>query len=336
MATSTQSQTPAATHTTGSRVPDFFIVGAPKSGTTALFHMLRSHPQIYMPKLKEPNFLASDMGPPEQFADAPRERKFPHTLEEYLALFDDATPAQRAGEASACYLLSRTAAARIAELQPQARIIAILREPASFLRSMHMMLLRLGLESESDLGKAIELESARSKGKRIPSYCYRPQLLQYSQHVRYVDQLRRHHAHFPREQVLALIYDDFRSDNDATVRSVLRFLDVDDAAPIDATNWNETTTTVRSPQARQLVRSLRAPSSPLARAARATIMALTPSDVGRRAKQKFNKRFVKVQAPPPDERTMRELRQRFKPEVVALSEHLDRDLVSLWCEDRVA
>src|SRR5438067_10190697 len=117
------------------RVPDFFIVGHHKSGTTALYEMLRSHPQIYMPTLKEPRYFASDLR--AQFEPV-KTGRIPATLEDYLALFDDAKPDQVMGEASPSYLRSRAAARAIAEVQPAARIIAILREPASFLRSLHL------------------------------------------------------------------------------------------------------------------------------------------------------------------------------------------------------
>ncbi len=82
--------------------------------------------------------------------------------------------------------------------------------------------------------------SARRRGEHIPPCSPRPQGLLYSEHVRYVEQLRRYHAVFAREQVLVLIYDDFRADNEATVRRVLRFLDVDDTAPIEAVEANPT------------------------------------------------------------------------------------------------
>src|SRR6266487_3409418 len=88
----------------GGRIPDFFIVGHAKSGTTALYEMLRRHPQIYMPDFKEPWFFATDMRP--RFMPA-RAGALPQTLEEYMSLFAGARPDQRAGEASASYLWSR-------------------------------------------------------------------------------------------------------------------------------------------------------------------------------------------------------------------------------------
>src|ERR1700692_1312428 len=101
----------------GTRVPDFFIVGQAKSGTTALYEMLRGHPQIYMPDVKEPWFFASALQ-----ADPSRARW--GAFDDYVSLFDAARPEQRVGEASVFYLWSRTAAGRIAEVQPAAQIIA--------------------------------------------------------------------------------------------------------------------------------------------------------------------------------------------------------------------
>jgi Sulfotransferase family len=316
------------------RVPDFFIVGTPKTGTTALHAMLRRHPQIYMPKLKEPRFLAGDMTPHSRHADGPHELAYPKTLAEYLALFDKAKPQQRAGEATPIYLWSRLAADSIADLQPDARIIAILREPASFLRSLHLAFLNGGNEGERDLRTAIELQAARRQGQHIPRNSHRPQLLQYSEHVRYVEQLKRYHARFPAEQVLVLIYDDFRADNEATVRSVLRFLEVDEQSPIDYGKTNVTSHSPRSPQAKHAMLSLSRGQRPLARTAKATLKTITTVGM-REAAGRMLDRQMRAEAPPPDESFMLELRRRFKPQVLGLSEYLDRDLVRLWGYDEV-
>lgn len=322
----------SAPRAAGVRVPDFFIVGHHKSGTSALYEMLSQHPQIFMSTPKEPRFMASDMH--ERFVQ-PRERPHPQTLDEYLTLFADARPDQRAGEASATYLWSHTAAARIAELQPAARIIAILREPASFLHSLHLTYLRAHVESEKDFAKAMSLEAARRQGKHIPRRSHLPQLLRYSDHVRYVDQLRRYHAHFPREQMLVLIYDDFRADNEATVRAVLRFLDVDDGAPIEIFDTNVTKRTVRSHQADDIVYAVSLGRGRLARLTKTALKAVTTRRLRHGAIGAARRRVIMADAPPPDERFMLELRRRFKPEVTALSEYLDRDLVALWGYDRL-
>jgi hypothetical protein len=314
------------------RVPDFFIVGQPKSGTTALYEMLRHHPQIYMPELKEPWYFASDMLPRFQ---PPRSAPPLETLEEYRALFADAGPEQRIGEASSSYLLSRTAAARIAEVRPDARLIAILREPASFLRSLHLQLLRTHVESQKTLRKAIGLEAARREGKRVPRRSHRPQLLLYSDHVRYVEQLRRYEEVFAPEQLLVLIYDDFRSDNEGTVRTVRRFLGVDADAPLDVLDANPTTARMRSQQMDELLNVVSVGRGPVSRALKAGLKAVMPSGLRSRAMDATQRHLVMGTPDPPDEELMLQLRRRFKGEVEALSEHLDRDLVALWGYDRL-
>ncbi len=299
------------------RVPDFFIVGHHKSGTTALYEMLRRHPQIFMPSVKEPRFMASDL---RALVPPPPASTLPRTLDEYLSLFDAAAPEQRAGEASPSYLRSETAAREIAALQPAARIIAILREPASFVRSLHLQLVQEHVELEKDLGRALAGEVIERQGQRVRRY---------GDHVHYVEQLRRYEQAFAPEQMLILIYDDFRADNEATVRRVLRFLDVDDRAPIEALEANPTVG-VRSVRLDGAVRGVSMGRGPLSRAAKAAAR-LAPSGM----RQAVRRRLLHGGPPPADERVMRELRRRFKVEVLALSEYLDRDLVTLWGYDDI-
>ncbi len=312
----------AAARASQGRVPDFFIVGHHKSGTTALYEMLRRHPQIYMPDVKEPRFFAQDL----RFQFEPnRTDSSPQSFEEYLSLFDDARADQRVGEASPSYLKSRTAAGAIAGVQPAARIIAILREPASFVRSMQMQLLQEHVETERDLRKAMAGEEITRGGRQVRRY---------SDHVRYVEQLRRYHDVFPAEQVLVLIYDDFRSDNEAAVRRVLAHLDVDDTAPIEVLDANPTVS-VRSVRVDKLVSRLQGGGGPASGAVNRAVKAVMPDGLRRNVVRTIRHRVVYAKPQPPDERVMMELRSRFKGEVVALSEYLDRDLVSLWGYDRV-
>jgi Sulfotransferase domain len=313
------------------RVPDFFIVGHPKSGTTALYETLRRHPQIYMPELKEPSFLAPDQ--PRRFQRAGT-GALPSTLEQYLALFLPARPEQRVGEASSAYLVSHLAPSRIAEVQPAARMIAILREPASLLRSLHLQFIQDHVETERDLRKAIALEGARREGRQIPPRSPRPDALQYSERVCFVEQLRRYRAVFAPEQLLVLVYDDFRRENEATVREVLRFLDVDDRVPVDVREVNRTVH-MRSQQLDEVVHAVSVGRGPLSRAVKTSIKKLAPRRVRRRALEVVRRRAVLAAPAPVDEGLMLELRRRYKPEVVAVSEYLGRDLVSLWGYDEL-
>jgi hypothetical protein len=312
--------------------PDFFIVGHPKCGTTALHQMLRTHPEIHMP-LKEPRYFALELrsrfrrfGP----------RKLPVTREDYLALFAGARADQRVGEASPQYLRSETAARLIADFQPDARIIAILREPASFLHSFHLQAVHNHVETTTDFAKAIGLEDARRAGRRIPPFSQAPRALLYSDHVRYVDQLRRYHDAFGAEQVLVLIYDDFRSDNAGTVKQVLRFLDVEDTLAIEPIR-TEPLAAVRSPLLYQLSTATSVVRRKATRARKASEgTRARPRRRSRAASGKALWRRAVYKAPsPPPEDFMRELRRRFKPEVVALSDYLGRDLVAEWGYDRI-
>jgi hypothetical protein len=296
--------------------------------------MLKGHPQIYAPPNKEPYFLADELRPP-----AATPRSFGHTptsIEEYLSLFAPALAEQRTGEASAPYLWSRTAARRIAEMQPDARIIAILREPASFLYSLHLQLVQIYIEPETDFAKAIALEQARRAGRNLPeSLLWGPRGTLYSEYVRYVEQLRRYHDRFPAEQVLVLVYDDYRNDNEAIVRKVQRFLGVDDTQPINVKESNPTVR-VRSQRMHSIVHALAAGEGPLPRAVQGAARRLAPSRLDRKSAVAIRNRLLFSSPRAPDERLMAELRHRYAPEVEALSEYLGRDLVTLWGYDNLS
>jgi hypothetical protein len=328
----TRTEGGTATSTQRPRAPDFFIVGHQKCGTTALYMMLQDHPQIFMPVEKEPRFFVEELRPKPPSG---KKSKRPATLDDYLALFGDASAAQLAGEASPQYLRYEEVPAAIAEVAPDARIIAILREPASFLRSFHGQMLHNRVETVKDFKKAMALEDARRRGEQLPRGCRRQAWLLYSDHVRYVQQLRRFHAVFPAEQVLVLIYEDYRRDNEAVVREVLRFLDVDDSFPIAQVDTRPLKD-VRVQRLHHLTTSMQearrnpAAVSPAVR----TLDALIPTSL-REALGSGWRRLIYRPRVAPSEAFMLELRRRFKPEVEAVSEYLGRDLVALWGYDRI-
>jgi hypothetical protein len=194
---------------------------------------------------------------------------------------------------------------------------------------------RSRIETETDFREAITLENARRCGEHLPRSPYQPQVLYYSEHVRYVDQLRRYEAQFPREQILVLIYEDYLSNNIQTVRRALRFLDVDDTVPIEVGKVNKTVS-VRSPRMNQLLHAASVGRGPISQAVKSVVKPITSRKLRHNALGVINRRVVYGEAPPPDNGLMLELRRRFRPEVVALSEYLDRDLVALWGYDSIS
>ncbi len=318
------------------RYPDFFIVGHAKCGTTALYEMLKLHPDIYMPSVKEPQYFARHWAQPGEAAP-PRFMQTglrPESAADYLALFAAAPAEKLVGEGSTFYLFSPDAPGRIAAAQPGARIVAILREPAAFLHSLHLQMIQNQVESERDLRAALALEGARRQGREIPKNAHWPQALIYTDRVRYVEQLRRYHAVFAPEQVKVLIYDDFRRDNAGTVREVLRFLGVDDTHSLSPLSANPTVR-VRSLRLAAAWRALSAGQGPLPRAGRNTARLLSTPALRRAVVYPLRRKVVYAEPRPPDPELMAELRARFKHEVSAAGEYLGRDLISLWGYDDV-
>src|SRR5687767_14301335 len=132
-------------------LPNFFIIGAPKCGTTSLYEYVRQHPDVYMSPLKEPVYWAFD---PDGPRDPDRLRKFRVTTrEEYERLFEGATGQRILGEASPVYLASERAARAIRENIPHAKMVVLFRDPAEATFSAFLGRIRDGRESRRDLGR---------------------------------------------------------------------------------------------------------------------------------------------------------------------------------------
>ena len=137
--------------------PNFFIVGAPKCGTSALYEYLGAHPEIFMSPYKEPHFFGSDL-----------QQRWRPTKSQYFSCFAKARDEKRVGEASVHYLYSKCAAAEIKEFCPEARIIIMLRDPVEMLYSLHSQSIFSGNEVINDFEEALEAEADRKLGRRIP------------------------------------------------------------------------------------------------------------------------------------------------------------------------
>ena len=310
--------------------PSFFIVGHSKSGTTALAKFLDQHPALFLSKdPKEPNYFC----PSWCRADGPPSRFVPRTEAEYLALFEDAEPGQQCGEASAVYLYAPESAAAIHAFDPEARIIMLFREPASFLQSYHLQLLKNPVsegETVKDLAEAIRLEPARRCGEQIPEGCLLPELLYYTtDRLRYDAHYDRYAALFPTDQILALTYDDFRRDNLGTVRRVFEFMGVDASFKPALDEHNTGGVTVRSKHAQTWLRRLTHGEGRLA-PVRALVKTLVPRTLRQRAtKAAYDTlAFAPVEGMAPE--LAAQIRGAARPHVDALGERLGRDLLAEW------
>lgn len=206
------------------KIPNFFIAGMPKSGTTALYEYLRAHPNIFMSSLKEPHFFATDLT--FLFAkDAPY--RCVDNLDEYLKLFESVSDKHYAvGEASIWYLFSKEAIKNIYKFNNKAKIIAILRNPLDLVYSLHSYLVYAFNENEKDFKKAWYLQKERGKGHKLPKQGVHLGFLQYAQVGKLGEHVERLKYIFPNEQVKLILFDDFKSSPKAVYEDVLSFLEV--------------------------------------------------------------------------------------------------------------
>ncbi len=291
-------------------LPNLFIPGAPKSGTTSLYEWLTPHPEVFMSPFKEPHYFCDDL--------TFRYNPFPD-LATYLGLFGAAEDEPYRGEATTWYLYSKTAPARIAELcSTDVRILPMLRNPVEMLHSLHSQHVYQGVEPIRDFEAALAAEDDR---KADPSRVEQPELLYYGEIVRYTDQLERYVDTFGRENVHVILFDDLVEDEAAVYRDVCRFLDIDPTVDPGFEKANPNTS-VRSHWLRDVTENLPSP-----------IQAVTeklPMSVRLKLREIVNRANTKAEPRDPmDPETREHLKDRFRDEVQALGEMLDRDL-SHW------
>jgi hypothetical protein len=201
-------------------LPNFLIIGAPRSGTTTIYESLQQHPQIFLSPMKEPMFFILE-GEKERFS-GPQNPIGPRDLDAYRSLFDGATREKAVGEASTLYLFSPKAPIRIKEYLPEAKFIAILRNPVDRAYS-HFMLNRMaGTEPIADFEEAIDAEEDRIRQGWFYFWSYRG--VGY-----YGQQIERYFSHFDHRQFKFFLLEDLIANPAELFTGILRFLCVDEA-----------------------------------------------------------------------------------------------------------
>jgi hypothetical protein len=299
--------------------PSFFLVGALKSGTTAMAIYLGQHPQIHLP-VKECCFFGSDL----QFRPGLQRSGdwFRPTEERYLSFFEEAPTGARVGEASSYYLCSKRAAEEIRAFNPDASIIAMLRNPVDMVYSMHNHWLYSLNEDIPEFSAALAAEDDRREGRRLPDGAFWPDGLQYRSIPRYAEQLERFFDVFGRERVHVVLFDDFLTDVRSCYRSVLEFLGVDP----DFQPAFEVVNAAKQVRSRGLQRLFLSPPGWLEAVARPLLDRPELRERLRGIAKGLNTRPARTPKMSPALRA--ELSAHFRPEVERLSRLLERDLTA--------
>lgn len=214
----------ASIASTPAKIPNFFIIGAAKSGTSAIWHHLQEHPQIYMSPRKQTRFFAFEVEEPQFHGPAPHKPQRPYAitdLEEYHALFDGVRDETAIGEASWTYLYRPGASRRIREYAPDAKLIAVLRNPADRAFSHYRQNVQAGREPLANFADALAEEETRIRDNWWPEF-------HYIQMGLYSVQLKRYFDAFDRDQIKVYLYEDLVSDPYGLLGDAFGFLGVDD------------------------------------------------------------------------------------------------------------
>ncbi len=218
---------PSGTHRNLELLPDFLIIGAGKSGTTSLDKYLKQHPEIFIPKVKEPNFFGYENTQRADLNDDPDEIKHYEqsitNLDDYLALFRDAAPGQRKGETSNTYMYHPQAPQRIHFYNPNVKLIAILRQPASRLYSRFLHLARDGRVPTPDFSDCLDRNSIWWRRNDLIKEGF------------YFRNLSPFYRLFPAKQISVHLYEELNEQPKKVLSDIFTFLGVDPAFSPDFT-----------------------------------------------------------------------------------------------------
>lgn len=296
--------------------PNFLIIGAAKSGTTALYRYIRQHPQIYMSPVKEPHFFGYEGAPPNSQGPGDFVNTAITNLDEYLRLFDGVKEELAIGEASPTYLYLPKAVERIHFYLPDVKLIAILRQPADRAYSAYMHVIRDQREVEYDFAKALELEQDRIDINWGPIWHFKKMGC-------YSEQLARYFKLFAKEQLRVYLYDDFSANSLGILGDIFRFLGVDDKYKLDTRLRPNVSGVQKNQIVARLIDFFFSKPNPV----RYFTRKLLPEQIRWQFTTAVRNRNILRPAMSPKIRM--ELTEYFRPDIIQLEELIDRDL-SHW------
>ena len=202
------------------RIPDFYIIGAPKCGTTSLYDWLGTHPLVCAPH-KEPCYFSQDIFPTRHlFTHIP-------SLEAYCRIFELKGDQKISGEATPKYLYSDQALSEIAHLRPDAKIIVCLRDPVDLAISLHSQKLKEGVEPEQKFEKAWR-RGLFTDGQSFQNQHKNNLEINYYFWSCLGTRLKRLHDLFPSKYVMIILLNELKDDPRGTYLKVLSFLRLED------------------------------------------------------------------------------------------------------------
>lgn len=207
---------------TARRFPDFYILGAPKAGTSSLAQYLDDHPGIFVSKPKEPRYFADD------FADRPITDE-----QVYLDLFVEADDGAILGEATTDYLVSEVAVDRILAVRPDARFVVMLRNPIEMAPAMHAQERKNGYETIADPAEAFDAIERRKAGRDLPALCNEPKRLFYDDRCSLGAQMERLKRKVAADRLHVIFMEDFAAETERVYRETQAFIGIETFEPRD-------------------------------------------------------------------------------------------------------
>ncbi|MGM0579210.1 MAG: sulfotransferase family protein [Bacteroidota bacterium] len=205
-------------------LPNFLIIGAGKSGTTSVDNYLKQHPDIFISAVKEPNFFGYELNSAKDFKGSPQLNHYNSSVtnfDDYVKLFENASENQLKGETSNTYMYHENAADRIKHYMPDAKLIAILRQPAERLFSRYLHLARENKLPTQNFEDCLDKSSI---------WWQRNDLIKEGFYGQY---LEKYFKHFDKSQIKVFLFEELKGNPEKLHKEIFQFLGVDDQFEID-------------------------------------------------------------------------------------------------------